>query len=58
MQYENIANFFGIHFRLDYIFRPGDDFFLIYNEVRQVGGPDEGKKDRTLKAKLTYSFDF
>ena len=65
LQYDNIANFFGIHFRLNYIFRPGDDFFLIYNEGRQVGCPgrqvvcaNDGQKDRTLKAKLTYSFDF
>jgi hypothetical protein len=58
IQWDNIGDFFGFHFRLNYIFRPGDDFFLVYNEGRQVGGPDDGKTDRTLKAKLTYSFDF
>jgi Domain of unknown function (DUF5916) len=58
IQYDNIGDFFGYHFRLNYIFRPGDDLFLVYNEGRQTGGPDDGKTDRTLKAKLTYSFDF
>ena len=58
IQYDNIGEFFGYHFRLNYIFRPGDDFFLVYNEGRQIGGPADGQTDRTLKAKLTYSFDF
>jgi hypothetical protein len=57
-QWDNIESFFGFHFRLNYIFRPGDDFFLIYTEGRQTGGPQEGEKDRSLRAKLTYSFDF
>ncbi|MGH9786889.1 MAG: DUF5916 domain-containing protein, partial [Terriglobia bacterium] len=58
LQYNNSDNFFGFNFRLNYIFRPGDDFFLIYNEGRRLGGPFDGQKDRTLQTKLTYSFDF
>ena len=58
VQYNNTENFFGFNFRLNYIFRPGDDFFLIYNEGRTYGGPFDGQKDRTLQTKLTYSFDF
>jgi hypothetical protein len=58
VQYNNSENFFGFNFRLNYIFRPGDDFFLIYNEGRIYGGPFDGQKDRTLQTKLTYSFDF
>jgi len=58
VQYNNTENFFGFNFRLNYIFRPGDDFFLIYNEGRIYGGPFDGQKDRTLQTKLTYSFDF
>ena len=58
IQYNNADSFFGFNFRLNYIFRPGDDFFLIYNEGRQVGGRLDGEKDRTIQAKLTYSFDF
>ena len=58
IQYNKTDSFFGFNFRLNYIFRPGDDFFLIYNEARRVGGPLDGQKDRTLQAKFTYSFDF
>lgn len=58
IQYDKLAHFTGVHFRLDYIFRPGDDFFLIYDEGREVGGPFRGQRNRSLQAKLTYSFDF
>ncbi len=58
LQYDHLADFFGFHFRLNYIFRPGDDFFLIYTEGHQIDGDLSGEKDRLLQAKLTYSFDF
>ncbi|MBI4458928.1 MAG: carbohydrate binding family 9 domain-containing protein [Acidobacteria bacterium] len=58
IQYNNVDTFAGLNFRLNYIFRPGDDFFLVYNEGRRIGGPFDGQKDRSLQAKLTYSFDF
>ena len=57
-QYDRSSSFLGFNFRLNYIYRPGSDFFLIYNETRQVGGTREGEKDRALQTKLTYSFDF
>ena len=58
VQYDNIQSFLGFHFRLNYIYRPGDDFFLIYTEGRRVGGERFGEKDRSLQLKLTYSFDY
>jgi len=68
IQYNNADDFWGYNFRLNYIFRPGDDFFLIYNDGRQGGAfyrngqrtedPARRHNDRTLQAKLTYSFDF
>ncbi|HWP84078.1 MAG TPA: hypothetical protein VNN17_02720, partial [Terriglobia bacterium] len=63
IQYNNTDNFLGFNFRLNYIFRPGDDFFLIYNEGRTGEDPFTGNRerrhhDRTLQAKFTYSFDF
>jgi hypothetical protein len=68
VQYNNADNFWGYNFRLNYIFRPGDDFFLIYNDGRQNGNfyrnglrlEDSLREhnDRSLQAKLTYSFDF
>ncbi|MBI3934724.1 MAG: carbohydrate binding family 9 domain-containing protein [Acidobacteria bacterium] len=68
LQYNNADDLWGLNIRLNYIFRPGDDFFLIYTEGRQ--GPSifqDGHRvddlarqhnDRTIQAKLTYSFDF
>jgi hypothetical protein len=42
--------------RLNYIFQPGDDLFVVYNESRlygEAGGP----LNRSLILKLTYSVD-
>lgn len=63
IQYNSADNFWGFNFRLNYIFRPGDDFFLIYNEGRTGDDPfttDPARRhnDRTLLAKFTYSFDY
>jgi hypothetical protein len=61
VQYNNADHFWGYNFRLNYIFRPGDDFFLIYNEGHtgdEMDDPLRQHNDRTLQAKLTYSFDF
>ncbi|MSO19017.1 MAG: hypothetical protein EXQ56_00905 [Acidobacteria bacterium] len=62
IQYNNVDHIWGMNFRLNYIFRPGDDFFLIYNEGRRFrdenSGLAYGPNERTLQAKLTYSFDF
>ncbi|MCZ6751807.1 MAG: DUF5916 domain-containing protein [Acidobacteria bacterium] len=69
IQYNNTDSFFGVNFRLNYIFRPGDDFFLVYNDGRRalfddidnveraVTGVFDGQRDRSLLLKLTYSFD-
>ena len=53
LQYQQGSSLPGLHFRLNYIIRPGSDLFLIYNETRAVVG-----ENRTLLAKFTYSFDF
>ncbi|MBI2820475.1 MAG: hypothetical protein HYX73_10895, partial [Acidobacteria bacterium] len=58
IQYNNETSSLGFNFRLNYIYRTGDDFFFIYNEGRRVDGPFDGQLDRTVQAKLTYSFDF
>ena len=69
IQYNSADSFFGVNFRLNYIFRPGDDFFLVYNEGRRalfedignvehrITGVHDGQRDRSLHLKLTYSFD-
>ncbi|MEE8178014.1 MAG: DUF5916 domain-containing protein, partial [Acidobacteriota bacterium] len=67
IQYNSSDSFLGFNFRLNYIFRPGDDLFLVYNEGRQsifddeghrIAGLIDGRRDRSLQVKLTYSFDY
>lgn len=59
VQYNNTTHFAGINLRLNYIYRPGDDFFLVYNESKTLAeGGSPGQVNRSLIAKLTYSFDF
>ena len=58
LQYNNADAMFAMQFRLNYMFRPGDDFFLVYKLGRATGGTQFGQMDQTLAAKLTYSFDF
>ncbi len=51
------AEEYTANFRLNYIFRPGDDLFIVYNETRSYGSVG-GLLNRALIVKLTYSFDF
>ncbi|MBI4465551.1 MAG: carbohydrate binding family 9 domain-containing protein [Acidobacteria bacterium] len=48
---------YGINFRLNYIFRPGDDLFFVYNETRTYGSQSQ-LQNRALIVKTTFSFDF
>jgi len=48
---------YGLNVRLNYIFRPEDDLFIVYNETRTYGDGG-GLVNRALIAKMTYSFDF
>jgi len=45
-------------FRINYIYRPGDDMFLIYNEGRSVDELESGLLGRSIMLKWTYSFAF
>jgi hypothetical protein len=59
VQYSNLDNFVNFRFRLNYIYRPGDDIFLIYNEGRNTNELDpDALLGRSLMLKWTYSFDF
>jgi hypothetical protein len=53
LQHDGAADRDVLYFRLNYIYRPGDDLFVVYNQATQPGRPT----DRTLMLKLTYSFD-
>ncbi|MEE8348637.1 MAG: DUF5916 domain-containing protein [Acidobacteriota bacterium] len=59
VQYSNLDNFVNFRFRLNYIYRPGDDIFLIYNEGRNTNELDpDALLGRSVMLKWTYSFDF
>ena len=59
VQYNSLARLSAVNFRLNYIYRPGDDFFLIYNESRTLAdGSVAGPWGRSIIAKLTHSWDF
>jgi len=45
----------GFNFRLNYIYRPGDDFFIIYNRLNDRLNRFE--QDGVV-IKFTHSFDF
>ena len=58
VQYNNVRDEFAVNFRLNFIYRPGDDFFLVYNEGRDYTDPHSNFTNRTLLVKFTHSFDF
>ena len=58
VQYNSVSGEMSVFARLNYIYRIGDDFFLVYKQSRMFRGIFVGRSDRTLVAKLTYSWDF
>jgi len=59
VQYSNLARLVASSARLNYIYRPGDDFFVIYNESRMLeNGMIIGQWNRSLIVKMTRSVDF
>jgi hypothetical protein len=55
-QYDSTARRNQVYVRLNYIYRPGDDLFVVFNQShdRILGG----QPDRSIMLKLTYSVDF
>jgi hypothetical protein len=55
-QYDSTARRTQLYVRLNYIYRPGDDIFVVFNQSRdRILG---GQPDRSLMVKMTYSVDF
>jgi hypothetical protein len=54
-QYDSASERKVFYFRLNYIYRPGDDVFVVFNQSSQPGLRDQ--PDRALIVKLTHSFD-
>ena len=57
VQYSSLDDFVNFRFRLNYIYRPGDDIFFIYNEGRNIGDLESGLVGRSILLKWTRSFD-
>ena len=53
LQYDSTEDLFNLNFRLNYIYRPGDDVFLVFNRVS-----DPDRADWSVLLKVTHSFDF
>ena len=57
-QYDSAASRHVLFFRLDYIFRPGDNLFFVFNQTTQPGGRGADQRDRAVMLKMTYALDF
>jgi hypothetical protein len=56
-QYDSASDQHVLFFSLNYIYRPGDDVFVVFN--RSTQGADTGRPaDFTAMLKFTYSIDF
>lgn len=55
VQYNSAGSLAVLQFRLNYIFRTIDNFYLVYNETRRTAGVWAGRSNRSLVAKMTYS---
>ena len=42
------------NFLLNYIYRPGSDFYLVFNQIYDTGGAKTGLEESTVVAKMTY----
>ena len=53
LQYDSTEDLYNLNFRLNYIYRPGDDVFLVFNRTS-----DQERTDWSVLLKVTHSFDF
>jgi hypothetical protein len=53
VQYDNVEDLLSLNFRLNWIYQPGDDLFLVFNQTRT-----SDDTDHALILKFTHSFDF
>ncbi len=54
LQWNSSAELAVVNFRLNYIYKLGSDFFIVYSENRQTGTLRPGPRDRTFVVKFTY----
>jgi hypothetical protein len=58
IQYDSASRRNVVYGRLNYIYRPGDDLFIVYSQSDVSGGSTINQPDRSLMVKMTYSLDF
>jgi hypothetical protein len=57
-QYSSLYEDFVFNFRLRWIYRPGSEAWLVYNEGRRFDLPVDSLRDRALILKIVYNFNF
>ena len=53
LQYDSVDDLFNANFRLNWIYQPGDDLFLVFTQTRR-----SDSTDRAVILKFTHSLDF
>ena len=55
-QYNTASHEINNNIRFNFIYRPGSDIYIVYNDLSMTGQPADvfGKKDRQLVVKATY----
>ena len=53
-QWDNDDNVIATNFLLNYIYRPGSDFYLVFNQIYDTGGTNTALEESTVVAKMTY----
>jgi hypothetical protein len=57
-QYSTLLEDFVFNFRLRWIYAPGSEAWLVYDEGRIFGTPDPSLQDRALICKIVHNFNF
>ena len=53
-QWNSDDNIFAANVLLNYIYRPGSDFYLVFNQIYNTGDAKIGLDESTVVAKMTY----
>ena len=58
VQYDSVTDEISLFARLRYLYRIGDNFYLVYRQTRRYSGEFAGLEDRSVTAKMTYAFSW
>jgi len=58
VQYNSVSQRLSVFARLNFIYRTGDDFFLVFKSTTRFDDQFYGQSDQAVIAKLTRSWDF